>query len=139
MTHALEYALVLLGAMAEHEGYPLPIASIAREWNISKTFLQKIAFYLRREGIIMALRGKHGGYILARHLKDISLHEVMSALDHAYHRKACAGTSRFRGVCPRRPLCQMRFTLAPITKRVEAIYRSVSLAHLVNKRYEKTA
>ena len=56
-------------------------ALIAREQKIPATFLAKIVSQLSAAGILRATRGAHGGVMLARPAKDISLLEVVEAID----------------------------------------------------------
>lgn len=54
---------------------------IAREMSIPRDYLIQLAQLLRNAGIIEARPGKHGGYRLAKDPADISVLEIISALD----------------------------------------------------------
>lgn len=56
-------------------------AVIAREQKIPLTFLAKIVSQLSAAGIVRATRGAHGGVSLARLAEDISLLEIVEAID----------------------------------------------------------
>lgn len=56
-------------------------AVIAREQKIPLTFLAKIVSQLSSAGIVRATRGAHGGVALARPAEDISLLEIVEAID----------------------------------------------------------
>lgn len=61
-TTSVQYALTLLDQL-NHE-YPIPINQIAKEFNISRTLLQKVAHKLGQEGIIILKTGRRGGALL---------------------------------------------------------------------------
>ena len=56
-------------------------ALIAREQKIPVTFLAKIVSQLSAAGVLHATRGAHGGVTLARPADDISLLEIVEAID----------------------------------------------------------
>jgi Rrf2 family protein len=76
-----DYAIRALVALAAVDGGPLTGATIARNEDIPPKFLDLILSELRRQGFIKSIRGPEGGYILARSAKDISLADVIRALD----------------------------------------------------------
>jgi Rrf2 family protein len=59
---------VALGEIAEHEGLPL-------------AYLEHLVARLRRAGLIQSRRGAHGGYLLARDPAQITMAEVVEALE----------------------------------------------------------
>lgn len=71
----------LLALSILEEGYYKGVGEIAEREELSIKFLEAIAVALRKQGLVKVKRGSGGGYSLARPLKDISLFEVVSALD----------------------------------------------------------
>jgi Rrf2 family protein len=59
---------VSLGSIAEAEGLPL-------------AYLEHLVQRLRRQGLVMSTRGAHGGYALARPAVEITMAEVVEALE----------------------------------------------------------
>ena len=78
-----EYALLALLALATHyqSGEPIQIRKIASEKNIPDRYLEQLLAILRRAGLVRALRGAKGGYILVKDPRQISLFEILSCLD----------------------------------------------------------
>ena len=72
-------------------------AQIAREQKIPATFLAKIVSQLSAAGILRATRGAHGGVMLARPANDISLLEVVEAIDGSILLNECVND---RAACP---------------------------------------
>ncbi|MBS2213424.1 Rrf2 family transcriptional regulator [Carboxylicivirga mesophila] len=76
--YGLRFLLTLSGLA---EGTHLGVAEIAEREQLSVKFLEAIAVTLRKEGIVDVRRGAGGGYSLARPLKDITLYQIVLALD----------------------------------------------------------
>ncbi len=72
-------ALHELGAM--HENEVLKIKEIALRASIPQSFLEQILLELKKQGVLTSIKGAHGGYKLAKDLKDITLREVISILE----------------------------------------------------------
>jgi len=60
---------------------PLPMDLICSEADLPKQYLVKIFAMLARVGLVRPVRGKHGGYLLGRPAEDISLLEVIEAVE----------------------------------------------------------
>lgn len=76
--YGLRFLLTLSGIA---EGTHLGVAEIAEREQLSVKFLEAIAVTLRKEGIVDVRRGAGGGYSLSRPLKEITLYEIVLALD----------------------------------------------------------
>jgi Rrf2 family protein len=89
LTHATVYALHALAYLAKQEG-DRPIAShlIARAQGIPELFLLKVLKQLTLSGVLRSLRGPNGGYCLARKPKDISLLDVVEAVEGPWRSQA---------------------------------------------------
>ena len=76
------YALVAVGYVAENykDGAVLA-ARISAEYSISLVYLVKILQQLARAGILRSKRGPHGGFSLARRAEDITLLQIVEAVD----------------------------------------------------------
>ena len=60
---------------------PIPINDIASGQNIPVTFLEQILMKLRRGGLLESVRGAHGGYKLAKNSSEITISEILCALN----------------------------------------------------------
>lgn len=76
--YGLRFLLTLSGIA---EGTHLGVAEIAEREQLSVKFLEAIAVTLRKESIVDVRRGAGGGYSLARPLKEITLYQIVLALD----------------------------------------------------------
>ena len=59
----------------------LKIKEIAANANIPQNFLEQILLELKKQGLLASIKGAHGGYKLAKDLKDITLKDVVVILE----------------------------------------------------------
>ncbi len=72
-------ALHELGAIQESK--VLKIKEIASRASVPQSFLEQILLELKKQGILLSIKGAHGGYRLAKDLKDITLKEIIIILE----------------------------------------------------------
>ena len=72
-------ALEELGRNPDRE--VLKIKEIAATANIPQNFLEQILLELKKQGLLSSIKGAHGGYKLAKDLKDITLKDVVLILE----------------------------------------------------------
>lgn len=77
-----DYACRAVEALALHHPDPQPmcIEEIARRRHIPSNYLVQILLELKRKGLIQSRRGKMGGYVLARLPRQITLGDVLRAV-----------------------------------------------------------
>lgn len=119
MSSKADYGFLLLMRLAknggEHYGWysgadsggMKSLRSIAIGDRLSFFFLQKVAAELRKSGLIVAGRGKTGGYALSKPANKITLKEIIEALDGPLAIMGCLGdgvnTCSKQKTCPVRP------------------------------------
>ena len=81
VTSKSRYAVVALAELARSGEAPVPIAQIAERRAMPVQFLEQLFSTLRRDGLLHSQRGVKGGYTLARPPEEISVLEVVQALD----------------------------------------------------------
>ena len=81
LTRHTDYAFRLLIHLAGLDGARAQIAAIADAQAISRTHLMKVANELARGGLIEAVRGRGGGIRLVRDPADITLREIVDAME----------------------------------------------------------
>ena len=72
---------------------PVSLGDISVNQNIEITYLEQIFRKLRIAGIVKSIRGRNGGYLYAKDPADISIKEVMHAVDEVLDATKCNGTS----------------------------------------------
>ena len=81
VTSKSRYAVVALAELARSGTGPVPIAQVAERRGIPVQFLEQLFSTLRRAGMLDSQRGVKGGYTLARPAEEITVLEVVQALD----------------------------------------------------------
>ncbi len=78
-----EYALRAAVFLAQHADKPQTSAEIARGTRVPQSYLSKILQLMVRGLVISSQRGLHGGFVLARPAAEVSVLEVLRAVDSA--------------------------------------------------------
>ena len=129
LTSRGDYGLLVIVDLAKNLGEnPRPVSDIARLYRLSPSFLEQIALGLRKAGLITSLRGKNGGYILARRPESISVVEVLEALEGPLQLVSCQG-----GQCPVESSCLTQDFLMVFQRHVHRSLREISVADLLAK------
>jgi Rrf2 family transcriptional regulator, cysteine metabolism repressor len=92
-----DYGVRAMLDLAERFGQgPVQSEAIARRQNISDAYLDQLLTLLRRAGLVRSVRGPRGGHELARPASDISLMDVLGALEGDFLAIGPAGTGAGR-------------------------------------------
>ena len=76
------YGTRLMVDLAQHyaDG-PVPLAEIAKRQDLSAKYLEQLIILLKGAGLIRSVRGRSGGYMLARNPEEISVGEIVETLE----------------------------------------------------------
>jgi Rrf2 family protein len=121
-----DYALLALQYLASPgESGDVSARAIAERFEIPLELLSKILQRLSRDGLIVAHRGVHGGYRLARSPDAISIADVAQAADGPLHlRTYLPAETRWDQVAS----CKVRDPLWVVTERVQSLLRVLTVA-----------
>src|SRR5512134_3570951 len=108
ITRQADYAVRAVLHLAQMKNGDRAATSIvAKEQRIPPSFLAKIISQLSIAGLLHTSRGARGGVTLAREPKDITLLEVVEAIDGPIQLNECVGSDggcHFDGTCPIKPV-----------------------------------
>ena len=77
-----EYGVRVMIALGRRAGDgPVPLAEIAEQENLPLAYLEQLAARLRKHDLVTSTRGAHGGYELGRPAAEITMAEVVTALE----------------------------------------------------------
>lgn len=103
LTRRGDYALrAMLGLAARGAGETVSSRTIAEEWGIPAGFLVQVLGSLSREGLVVPVLGRLGGYQLARPATEISVLDVVTAIEGRDEETTCVlrgGPCRPDGRC----------------------------------------
>jgi Rrf2 family protein len=75
--------LIQLGRHGAEAAAPVSLKAVAEAEHLPLAYLERIAALLKRAGLVAATRGAHGGYALARPAEEITMDQVVLALEGA--------------------------------------------------------
>lgn len=81
------------------ENTPISISEIAKSQNLSEKYLEQLFYKLKHQNIIKSVRGKNGGYILARDAKDISVKDIILCLEEDIEPAPCVRDGQCSDAC----------------------------------------
>ncbi len=70
---------------------PLSLEDVAKSERISQGYLEEVARLLRAAGLVEGRRGAHGGYVLAKNPSDITVANIVTALEGKTWTPECVG------------------------------------------------
>lgn len=66
-------------------GSPIQAKAIAKRQGIPARFLEQVLHMMKKAGLVSSLRGAQGGYVLSKRPADLSVAEILEALDGPFH------------------------------------------------------
>ncbi|MCW3068035.1 MAG: transcriptional regulator, BadM/Rrf2 family [Solirubrobacterales bacterium] len=132
-----EYGVRVMVELARRAGAdPIPLAEIAAHDGLPLAYLEHLAARLRKAGLVDSRRGSHGGYLLARPAKDITMAEVVEALEGSIAPIECISeTADGSIVCAREAVadhvCPTKLLWTRVRFSIVSTLRETTLADLL--------
>lgn len=123
-------ALIDLATYSEIE--PVSINSISARQGISERYLEQLMTLLKKAGIIKSIRGAGGGYVLAKDTSDISVGDVLRALEGSLESVECAGFNQEES-CEAAGGCVTKYVWKRINESINQTVNEISLKQLVDE------
>jgi len=124
-----DYGVIVATHLAIHPERQQNAAAVAAATQLPQATVAKVLKALAHAGLATATRGAAGGYRLARQPKDVTVAEVVAAIDGDIGLTQC---SIHTGDCERTTYCPTRPHWAAINRAVGAALSAVSLADMLN-------
>ena len=128
VTKLTDYATVVLTVLAARPGDVLSAADLAEIAGLETPTVSKLLKPLAQAGLVEGFRGANGGYKLARDAADISLVEIVEAMEGPLGMTEC---SVHAGQCGIEDSCGVRANWRRINDVVADALRGVSLAQML--------
>lgn len=127
------FAVTAMVDMATRGGRePVTLASISERQRISLSYLEQLFGKLRRHGIVESVRGPGGGYYLARPGAQISIADIISAVDEPMDATNCEG----KGDCQDGQPCSTHALWQGLNEVLQDYLSAVNLQQLVDNQLE---
>ena len=114
---------------ADQDEGPLSLAAIAQRQDVSEAYLEQLA------ELVTTVRGKTGGYLLARPASEISVKEILTALEGSTVIADCVGTEK--SVCEKACRCAARPLFLTLQNRIDDVLKSTTLQDLTDDYLEQ--
>jgi len=115
-------------ALNNHGG-PVTLAGISERQKISLSYLEQLFGKLRRHRLVASVRGPGGGYSLPRPLTEVSVADIIRAVDEPLDATQCHGHQNCRGDEP----CMTHELWSTLNDKMYEYLSGVSLEALVAK------
>jgi Rrf2 family protein len=127
-TKRADYGLMAIHYIAVHEdGGAVSAKRIAEEFAIPPELLAKILQRLAKQRLIISQNGPKGGYVLARHSGEITVGQVVRALEGPINIVECLDAD---SECPQMARCNLRLPVRKIQAAISQMLDTMSLAEL---------
>lgn len=130
-----KYAMraMLFLAEREQEG-PQPISRIS-ECGLPGNYLEQLLGMLRKQGLVRSVRGHSGGFLLAKPAAEITLDQVISAVEGSQSLRICMDND----ACHQAELCMLNNTWNEVAQKIQDVMSSYTLHDILMRAGEKPA
>jgi Rrf2 family transcriptional regulator, nitric oxide-sensitive transcriptional repressor len=126
-SQTVEYALRSMSYLSAKSPDSSDTGQIAEATGVPSAYLAKVLQSLRKAGIVQSRRGRGGGITLARPPEDLTILEIVNAVDPLQRITKCPIGLATHGV----KLCPMHSRLDEALAMTEEIFRETTLAELL--------
>ena len=125
------YAVTAMLDLALSQGKgPINLAEISSRQGISLSYLEQLFSRLRKQGLVGSARGPGGGYLLGKPAQDISIVDVIRAVDESVDATRCGGSKDCHG----EQRCITHDLWEQLSNQIANFLAGISLHDLVEQR-----
>lgn len=114
---------------------PLSLAAIAERTELSESYLEQLLRALKAAGLVSSSRGVLGGYRLTKAPQELSVREVLDALEGATVVADCVGTDP--NVCTNACTCSARPLFLKLQQKIHAVLDETTIQELMEDHREQ--
>lgn len=134
LTSKGRYAVTAMLDVALHSSSgPVSLADISERQEISLSYLEQLFARLRKNGLVLSVRGPGGGYVLSRSMDQIAISSIVKAVDETVHATKCHGQNGCQGGAR----CLTHSLWNDLSERIDDFLTSITLSELVNNKEVK--
>lgn len=122
-----DYGIQLLAALAREPGQGHNARDLSAQAGMPEPTVRKLLKLLSRAGLLASRRGAHGGYALARAPGEITIAEIIEAIEGPIAMTECNDPG---GDCERRGTCPVQSSWQRINQTIQGALAGVTLSHL---------
>lgn len=125
-----DYAIVVLSRLAAEKGDVMTTATLATETGIPEPTVSKVLKLLSKQKVVLSVRGASGGYKMERCPKDITVTELITALEGPIALTTCLDDKQMHD-CMIDSLCPLKGGWHKVNTAVKDALDKVALADLL--------
>ena len=130
------YAVMALADMANFdETYPISLRDISLRQNISLVYLEQLFLKLKKDKIVISVRGNKGGYILSKKPSEIRISDILLAVEEKVKTIGCEKNSK-QGCNGKSSKCITHNLWDELEDYINAFFRNKSLEDLLKNNKE---
>jgi Rrf2 family iron-sulfur cluster assembly transcriptional regulator len=124
------YAVTAMLDLAFHsQKNPVTLTDIATRQTISLSYLEQLFSRLRRAGMVKGVRGPGGGYALSRKADEISVADIIAAVDEPVDSTKCGGEAN----CQNNQSCLTHDLWMGLSDQIRNYLKGISLGELLER------
>lgn len=125
-------ALISLGVAAEVKRELVQVSELADNEQLPVKFLEQIMQDMKDGGLVSSVRGKYGGYRLARPMREITIGSVVRLIDGPLAPIGCVSQTAYeKCTCPDEAHCGLRMLMLDVRNAIAGILDRYTLADVV--------
>ncbi len=130
------FAVTAMIDLAMHNGKsPVTLSEISERQKISLSYLEQLFGKLRRQELVSSVRGPGGGYNLAKPTEQMSVADIITAVDEPIDATQCHGKEN----CKDDQKCITHDLWTDLNRHIFDYLRAVTLSELVSKQLKKAS
>jgi len=133
-----DYGLIALCCMALRDDEVVSANTIARTYGMRSGLLMNVLKDLSRSGLINSVRGSQGGYRLARSLENITLAQLIDAVQGPPRLVPCAGEKTSDQPCDLAEQCPISSPVRKVHLKLIDFFKNIKLADLLDVEQAET-
>ena len=106
---------------------PISLSEISKRQDISLSYLEQLFSKLKTKSLVKSVRGPGGGYKLDREASEITLFEIITAVDENMDQTQCGGAMN----CSNDKPCLTHYVWTDLTKQIHDYMKGVSLSDVI--------
>jgi Rrf2 family iron-sulfur cluster assembly transcriptional regulator len=131
LTSKGRYAVIaMLHIALKQSSSSTTLAMISESQEISLSYLEQIFAKLKKENLVLSVRGPGGGYRLSRLASEISIKSIVRAVDEKIDPKKCAGKQD----CKKNGACLSHHLWDELSITIEKFLANVSLQDVIDRK-----
>jgi len=126
--------MVVVARKSKENGTPVKLSEIAQRAPVSKSYLEQVAKHLKNTGLLKAISGKNGGYLLGRPAESITMEQIIEAaigpiniVDCIHHPESCE-------LIMDASMCECRKIFQLANRQLKNLFSSFTLEDLADKK-----